>query len=114
MKSLVSLTLTESSGDTSAEQTVIFVINDFVTLAGSFFQSLPVNYRDSSAHIFNQFSLCQFLGSQCNAFAAHAEHIGNKVVRHHQFVRVQAVVAEQQPTAKLLFDGMETVANSGL
>ncbi len=110
----MSLTLTESSGDTSAEQTVVFAIDDFVALASSFFQSLPVDYRDSSAHIFDQFFLRQFLGSQCNAFAAHAEHIGNKVVRHHQFVRVQAVVAEQQPTAKLLFEGMETIANGGL
>ena len=114
MRSPVSLTLTESSGDTSAEQTVIFVINDFVTLAGSFFQSLPVNYRDSSAHIFNQFFLRQLLGSQGDAFAAHTEHIGNKVVRHYQLVRVKAIVAEQQPTAKLLFDGMETIANGGL
>ncbi len=110
----MSLVLPESSGNTSAEKTVVFVIDDLVTLANGFFQPLPVNYRDSSAKIFNQFFLCQFLGSQRYTFAAHAEHIGNQVVGHYQFVRIQTVVAEQQPTTKLLFDGMETVAHGGL
>ncbi len=106
--------LPEGSGDTSAKQTVVFVINDFVTFADGFFQSLPVDYRDSSAHVFNQFFLCQFLSSQRNTFSAHAEHIGDKVVRHHQLVRVQTVVTKQKPTAKLFFDGVETIANGGL
>ncbi len=106
--------LTESSGNASAEQTIVFVVDDFVTLADGFFQSLAVNYRDSSAHIFNQFSFGKFLGSQRDAFTSHSEHIGDKVVRHYQLIRVQTVVAEQQPTAKLLFDGVETIANGGL
>jgi hypothetical protein len=54
------------------------------------------------------------LGSQRYTFAAHAEHIGDKVVRHYQFIRIKAVVAKQQPAAKLLFDRMQTVANCGL
>ncbi len=114
MIALMSPVLPESSRHTSAEQAVVFVIDDLVTLADGFFQSLTVNYRDSSAHVFNQFFLCQFLSSQRNAFAAHAEHIGDKVVRHHQIVRVQTVVTKQKPTAKLFFDGVETIANGGL
>jgi hypothetical protein len=43
----------ERSGDTSAEQTIVFVIDDCVTLADGFFQSQPVNNRDTSARIFN-------------------------------------------------------------
>jgi hypothetical protein len=58
--------------------------------------------------------LRQFLGSQRDTFAPHTEHIGNKVVRHYQLIRVQTVMAEQQPPAKLLFDGMQTVAHGGL
>ena len=110
----VSSLLPESSGNTSTEQTIVFGIDHFVTLTDGFFESQTVNYRDSSTHIFNQFSLRQFLGSPRDAFAAHAEHIGNKVVRHYQFVRVKAVVAKEQPTAKLLFDSVETIANGGL
>ena len=110
----MSLVLPESSGDTSAEQPVVFVVDHCVTFADCFFQSLPVNYHDRSANIFYQFSLRQFLGSQRDTFAPHAQHIGDKVVRHYQLVRVQTVVAQQQPTAQLLFDGMETIANGGL
>jgi hypothetical protein len=106
--------LPETSGDTSAEQTVVFIIDDFITLADGFFQALPVNYRNSSANVFNQFSLRQFLSRQRNAFAAHTEHIGDKVVRHYQFIRVNPVVDKQQPAAKLLFNRMQTVANGGL
>ena len=114
MRALAWFAFRESSGHTSAEQTVVFVIDDFVTFADGFFQSLPVNYRDSSANIFNQFSLRQLLGSQRYTFAAHAQHIGDKVVRHYQLIRIQTVVAEQQPTAKLLFDGVETIADGSL
>ena len=114
MRALAWFGFRESSGHTSAEQTVVFVIDDFVTFADGFFQALPVNYRDSSANIFNQFSLRQFLGSQRDTFAAHAEHIGNQVVRHYQYIRVQTVVAEQKPAAKLLLDRMQTIANGGL
>ena len=35
-------------------------------------------------------------------------------MRHYQFIRVQAVVAEEQPAAKLLVDRMKAVANGGL
>lgn len=106
--------LPESSGNTSAEQTVIFVIDDFVTLADRFFQPLPVNYCYRSPIVCNQFFRCKFSGSQRYAFAPHAEHIGNEVVRHHQLIRMKAVVAQKQPPAKLLFDRMQTVANGSL
>ncbi len=90
------------------------MIDYFVTLADGFFQALTVNYYDDSASIFNQTSFGNSLGSQRYTFAAHAEHIGDKVVRHYQFIRIKAVVAKQQPAAKLLFDRMQTVANCGL
>ena len=106
--------LPESSGDASAQKTIVFVIDYFITLADRFFQPLPIYYRDCSPYIFNQFSLRQFLSSQRDTFAAHTQHIRDQVVRHHQRVRVQTVVAEQQPTAELLFDGVQTIANGGL
>ena len=106
--------LSEGSGNASAEQSVVFVVDDFITLADGDFQTLPVNHRHRSALVGNQFSFGEFLRRQRNAFAPHAEHIGNKVVRHHQFVRVEAVVTQEQPTAKLLFERVETIANGGL
>jgi hypothetical protein len=39
-----------------------------------------------------------------NAFAAHAQHIRDQFLSHDQLVRIHPVVAQQQPTAKLLFD----------
>ncbi len=86
MKALTSPVLAESSGHTSAEQTVILVVDYLVTLADGIFQTAPVNYRDSSTNIFNQFSLRQFLSRQRDTFTANTKHIGDKVVRHYQLV----------------------------
>lgn len=97
-----------------SQQTVVFGIDDPITLADDFFQTLAVDYRNRSANIFNQFLLGEFLSRQRDAFAAHAEHIGYQVVRHHQLVRVEAVVAQKQPAAELLFNGMQAITNGGL
>ena len=110
----MSLVLPESSGDTSAEQPVVFVIDHRVTLADGFLQPWPVNYRNRSPNILNQFSLRQFLRCQRDTFAAHPQHVRDQVVRHYQLVRVQSVVAQQQPPTKLLFNRVQTIADGGL
>lgn len=67
--------LPESSGNTSAEQTVIFVIDYVVTFANSFFQSLAVEDGYGSANILDQFFFSQFPRSHRYPFAANTDHI---------------------------------------
>ena len=80
--------LPEGSGNASAEQAVVFGIDDRVTLANGSFQALTVDDGNRAANISNQFSLRQFLSRQRNTFTANSEHIGNKVVRHYQVIRI--------------------------
>ena len=49
-----------------------------------------------------------------HAFAAHAEHVGDQLLRHHQLVAVQPVQAQQQPAAQLLVERVVPVADRRL
>ena len=80
--------LPESSADAAAEKAVIFVIDDLVTFADGIFQALPVNQDNCPTSVCDQTFFSEFLGGERNSFAAHTEHIGDKVVRHNQFIRI--------------------------
>ena len=41
----------------------------------------------------------QFAGRFGDAFTAHAQHVGNELLRHGEFVRRQPIEAQQQPAA---------------
>lgn len=49
-----------------------------------------------------------------HAFAADAQHIGDEVLSHAQFVRVQSVKSQEQPPAQLLIDFVMAIANRRL
>lgn len=49
-----------------------------------------------------------------DALTAPAQHVGDEFLRHRQLGGVDPVVAEQQPAAEALFDGMQPVAHGGL
>jgi hypothetical protein len=64
--------------------------------------------------VFDQPSPLQFPGSLGDAFAANPEHVGDQFLSHDQFVRRQAVQAQQQPAAELLIQGVMAVAHCRL
>ena len=66
-----------------------------IPLAAAFFQSLAVQDGDVSPRIADQAGLLQLDSAFRHALAAHAKHVGNQLLRHHEFVALQAVKAEQ-------------------
>src|SRR5687768_18331793 len=99
-------------GYESAEQTVVFINYDLVTLADIRFQALADHYRDSAAYILDQSLFLQMVSGDRHTFAAYAEDVGDQFMRHCQLIGLELIVIDKQPAAKLLFDTVETVADS--
>ena len=101
-------------GNEGAEQTVVFIDHNLVTLADLGFQAFAVQYRDSAADILDQSFFLQMVSGYRNAFASYAEHVGDQFMRHYQLIGLELIVIDKQPAAKLLFDAMEPVADGRL
>ena len=97
-----------------SEQAVVLVFDHPVTLADGRFQTAPVEDRDMTAHVRNQSIFLQAPSRMGDAFSAHTQHVGNEFLRHHQFIRLQAVAAQEQPAAELLLHRVEAIADGGL
>jgi len=97
-----------------AQETVVFVHYYLVALADGGFQLFTVEHSNSAADIFDQTLFLQVPRRDRHTLAADAEHVGNEIVRHYELVRFQLIVVYEQPTAKLLFDGMQAVTDSCL
>jgi hypothetical protein len=54
------------------------------------------------AAVFDQPGVLQVAGSLCDAFPAHAQHVGYEFLRHHELVAGESVETQQQPPAELL------------
>ncbi len=53
----------------------MLLCDHFVTFAGLLFQTLAVKNLNVSAHVTDQPGFLQSLGSEGDAFAAHAQHV---------------------------------------
>lgn len=106
--------LVERPRNAAAEKTIELGIDDRVAFAGRLFKPLTVEDRDSTSCILDELFGGELLRCERYAFTPDAKHIRDKVVGHDEVVVEQAVVAEQQPPAKLLFDRVQPVADSGL
>ena len=98
----------------SREQSVVFALDDCVALAGAGFQTRAIEDRDAPPGVLNEARFLQLESGLCDAFAANAEHVGNKFLRHHQFGTLQPIQAQQKPAAQLLIEGMVPIAYCGL
>ena len=96
------------------QQPIELVFDHLVTLANCRFQLLAIEDLDVTADVTDRPGILQSARSHGHAFAAHPQHAGNQFLSHDQFVSLHAVVAEQQPAAKLLLNCVKTVANSRL
>lgn len=67
-----------------------------VALAGAPLEPLPVQHRDVTARDADQTGPLQLERAFGDAFAAHTEHVGNQFLRHHEFVALQPIQAQQQ------------------
>ena len=78
------------------------------------FQALGVQHGNVPAQITDQTGGLQLESRFCHALAAHAEHVGDQFMRHHELVALQAVEAHQQPATELPVQGVEPVAHRRL
>ena len=93
------------------EQSLEFSFDDGVTLARARFESVTIQNCDSAASIFDEPCALQVSRGFRHALAAHAQHIGDELLSHHENVAVQSVETQQQPAAQLLVEGVMTIAH---
>jgi hypothetical protein len=53
--------------------------------------------RPMAARIPNEARLLQFESSLSDSLAAHTEHVRDQFLRHHKFVALQTIQAQEQP-----------------
>src|SRR6185437_14493249 len=56
-----------------------------IALTGELFELRPVENGDLAAHILDRTKLLQLAGSGRYAFSAHAQHVCDELLSHHQF-----------------------------
>ena len=68
-----------------------FFLDYVVAFTNAGFQSRPVKYRDVTTAVTNQTRALQIPGGFRDAFSAYAEHAGNQLLGHGQFIRGQSI-----------------------
>ena len=80
-------------GPAFGEQTVILAFDDRIALACPRFQRRAVEHDHAAAAAKDQPGLLQPYGNLGDALAAHAQHVGDQVMRERQLVGGQPVQA---------------------
>ncbi len=78
------------------------------------FQVCTIEHAKFTPVVSDQPQALQRTGSGGDTHAAHAQHVGDELPRHHEFRLAQTIQTEQQPAAQLLVQRMAAVAHSGL
>ena len=80
------------------KQPIVFFFNDCVALTAALLQSLTIkDDGNMSSRIANQAGLLQFEGTLPNTFATHAQHVGDELLRHNEFIALQSIKTQEQP-----------------
>ena len=88
----------------------LFVSDNRVTLAGGRFQSRSISNQDFTTTVINQLLLLKISGGFANGFAAHAQHIRQKLLRYFKVVCFHSVGGHQQPAGEPRFNWVKAVA----
>jgi diguanylate cyclase len=70
--------------------------------------------RQTLTRVMDHAQPVQLAGGLGDAFAAHAQHVRDQLLGHHQLVAGQPVQRQQQPAAQLLVDGVVAIAHGRL
>src|SRR6202521_59477 len=92
------------------QETIELRLDHLVALTGPRLQARAIEHRDLASLVTDQPGVLQLAGGFGNAFAAHAQHVGDQFLGHGEFVRLQTIEAQQQPSAQLLVDRMMPIA----
>src|SRR5678815_6161995 len=88
------------------QKAVVFLLHDRVALAAATLQRATVEDGDPASGVADDSGLLQFERAFGDAFPAHAQHVRDQLLGHHQLVALQAVQAEEEPPAELLVERM--------
>src|ERR1700676_4042779 len=92
------------------QETIELRLYYLVALTGPRLQTRAIEHADPASLVTDQPGVLQLPGGFGDAFAAHAQHVGDQFLGHGEFVRLQAIETEQQPPAQLLVDRMMPIA----
>ncbi|SIT52025.1 hypothetical protein BN2476_1670002 [Paraburkholderia piptadeniae] len=96
------------------EEAVEFAVDDGVALARAGFEAFAVEDADVPAAVVDEAVAVEFAGGFGDAFAAHAEHVGDQLLGDVELGGSAAVGLEQQPSAQLPAQGVMAVAGGRL
>jgi len=75
------------------QQTVVFLLDHAIALAGALFQPIAVEHRDAATSIPDQSSLMLVAGRFGDTLATHAQHVGDQFLRHHELLGLEPIQA---------------------
>lgn len=99
---------------TQSEEAVVFGLDHAVALARAFLQPGAIDDRDVPAVIADQPRCLELSRRFGDAFAAHPQHSGNRLVGDIELLAGQQIQREQQPAAQLLVHRMVAGAHHAL
>src|ERR1700731_4612983 len=95
----------------STEQAHEFLVDPAVALARTGRQTLPVEDGEFPPAVADQAFLLEGFENLGDSGTPHAEHLGEELVRHREYVRVRPVLGHQQPAATALVNRVKAVAS---
>lgn len=97
-----------------AKQSIEFIFYNAVALAHTGLEPFAIQDSDMASAVVNQASVLQVPRCYRDALAACPEHSRDEFLGHEQFRTLFAIMAEKQPAAEALFQGVQAVADCGL
>src|ERR1051325_7793115 len=105
---------TRRSHRRAGEQAVEVAPQRVVALAGARLEAGAVGDLDAAALVADEPGARQLAGGHGDARTAHAEHLGEELLREVEFARADAVLGHQEPAAHPLLHAVHVIAGSRL
>ena len=95
-------------------EAVVLFLYDRIAFAHRLLQARPIEHSNASARVLDDSGRVQ-LACRCrNTYSMDTQHVRDQLLRHAQLIRLQAIKAQQQPSAQLLIETVMSIANSSL
>jgi hypothetical protein len=92
------------------QKTIGFPVGNAVALAGTGFQTDPIDHRDVAALVANASGDLKLERRLRHALSSDAHDLGDEFVGYVQFIRRLAIHEHEQPPTQLLIDGVVPIA----
>jgi len=95
-------------------QASVFRLDNFIALADFGLQLGTVSDDNHAVAVGNPAVCLHSFRHKRQSFPADAQHICNQLLRHSEYVAIDTVQTEKQPSAQLLLERVMTIAQRGL